>query len=188
MTDTVTISVERLKELEAAAAALPILKEKLKKANHSDPERAKAYNKAHPEKAAERVFAIRASSEKCHNQSYFLRLSSAMTDNNVVRSFYDFLMTRDITGRDWCNPPITVALQSWKTECMPRLEPFIDYFKANNETPCEVLSSRLYTLYLEWCELMDEESLTVTSFGLEMKHINFISKGRNTNGIFYKFI
>jgi hypothetical protein len=142
----------------------------------------------HIEKTERRMFAIRASSEKCHNQSYFLRLSSAMTDNNVVRSFYDFLMTRDITGRDWCNPPITVALQSWKTECMPRLEPFIDYFKANNETPCEVLSSRLYTLYLEWCELMDEESLTVTSFGLEMKHINFISKGRNTNGIFYKFI
>ena len=55
MTETVTISVERLKELEAAAAALPILKEKLKKANHSDPERAKAYNKAHPEKAAARV-------------------------------------------------------------------------------------------------------------------------------------
>ena len=54
MTETVTISVERLKELEAAAAALPILKEKLKKANHCDIEKLNNYNKAHPEKAAER--------------------------------------------------------------------------------------------------------------------------------------
>lgn len=55
MSDTVTITVERLKELEAAAAELPILKEKFKKANHSDPARLIAYNKAHPEKALERV-------------------------------------------------------------------------------------------------------------------------------------
>ena len=55
MSDTVTITIERLKELEAAAAAVPILKEKLKKANHSDPDRINAYNKAHPEKVLERV-------------------------------------------------------------------------------------------------------------------------------------
>jgi hypothetical protein len=55
MAETVTITVERLKELEAAAAAVPILREKLKKANHSDPARVNAYNKAHPEKALERV-------------------------------------------------------------------------------------------------------------------------------------
>jgi hypothetical protein len=55
MSDLVTITAERLKELEAAAAAVPILKEKLKKANHSDPDRINAYNKAHPEKVLERV-------------------------------------------------------------------------------------------------------------------------------------
>jgi len=55
MSDLVTITAGRLKELEAAAAAVPILKEKLKKANHSDPDRINAYNKAHPEKVLERV-------------------------------------------------------------------------------------------------------------------------------------
>jgi hypothetical protein len=55
MSTLVTITAERLKELEAAAAAVPILKEKLKKANHSDPDRINAYNKAHPEKVLERV-------------------------------------------------------------------------------------------------------------------------------------
>jgi len=55
MSELVQITVERLKELEAAAAAVPILREKLKKANHSDPARVNAYNKAHPEKVLERV-------------------------------------------------------------------------------------------------------------------------------------
>ena len=55
MSDTVTITVERLKELEAAAAELPILKEKFKKANHSDIARLNAYNKANPEKVLERT-------------------------------------------------------------------------------------------------------------------------------------
>ena len=55
MSDTVTITKERLQELEAAAATIPILKEKLKKANHSDVDRINAYNKAHPEKVAARV-------------------------------------------------------------------------------------------------------------------------------------
>lgn len=54
MSETVTITKERLQELEAAAATIPILKEKLKKANHSDIEKLKKYDKAHPEKAAER--------------------------------------------------------------------------------------------------------------------------------------
>ena len=54
MSETVTISAARLQELEAAAAAVPILKEKLKKANHCDIDKINAYNKAHPEKAAER--------------------------------------------------------------------------------------------------------------------------------------
>lgn len=67
MTDTVTISVERLKELEAAAAALPILKEKLKKANHSDPKRINAYNKAHPEKVLEKVLRYQNKDRDAYN-------------------------------------------------------------------------------------------------------------------------
>ena len=55
MSETVTITLERLKELEAAAAELPILKERFKKANHSDITRLNAYNKAHPEKVLERT-------------------------------------------------------------------------------------------------------------------------------------
>lgn len=55
MSETVTITLERLQELEAAAAELPILKERFKKANHSDIARLNAYNQAHPEKVLERT-------------------------------------------------------------------------------------------------------------------------------------
>jgi len=67
MSETVTISAARLQELEAAAAAVPILKEKLKKANHSDPARLKAYDKAHPEKAAERSKRCKDKNREAYN-------------------------------------------------------------------------------------------------------------------------
>lgn len=67
MSETVTISVARLQELEAAAAAAATLKERLKKANHCDPERLKAYNKAHPEKAAERSKRYKERNREAYN-------------------------------------------------------------------------------------------------------------------------
>jgi hypothetical protein len=142
----------------------------------------------HIEKTERRMFAVRASADKARNHEYFHRLGSAIADTGVSRAFYDFLMARDISDRDWLNPPPTAALAAWKTECMPTLEPFIEYFKANNETPCDILSSQLYKFYSEWCEILNEESLTLTSFGTEMQQIDYVSKGRNSLGKFYRFV
>jgi hypothetical protein len=140
------------------------------------------------ERSERRVFAVKASAEKCRNHAYFQRLLGAMSTEGVTRNFYDFLMTRNLTHRDWCNPPATEALTAWKMECLPRLEPFIDYFKMTTDTPCDVLASQLYSSYLEWCETVSEESLSITAFGIEMKHINTANKGRNSSGNFYRFI
>lgn len=55
MTDEpVTISAARLRELEAAAAALPVVAAKLAKRAHNDIAKLRAYDTAHPEKALER--------------------------------------------------------------------------------------------------------------------------------------
>jgi len=132
------------------------------------------------------MFAVRASADKTKSKAYFQRLGNAIADQGVTRNFYDFLMTRDLTDRDWFNPPVTSALQSWKTECMPRLDPFIDYFKANNETPCTILSSHLYDKYTEWCETVSEEVLSLRHFGLEMKHISNVEKEHSRDGTIYK--
>lgn len=53
--ETVVITAERLKQLEEAEMRLSSVEEKLKKRNHQSIDRLNAYNKAHPEKAAERV-------------------------------------------------------------------------------------------------------------------------------------
>ena len=66
-----------------------------------------------------------------------------------------------------------------------KLDAFIEYFKSNNETPCDIFSYKLYNLYLEWCELMKETSVSLTSFGLEMQKIKAITKSRNSIGRFY---
>jgi hypothetical protein len=65
------------------------------------------------------------------------------------------------------------------------LHSFIEYFKANNEIPCTIVSSRLYGIYAEWCEQMDEQLLTLRSFGLEMIHIVGISKTHSMIGNTY---
>jgi len=142
----------------------------------------------HIEKTERRMFAVRASAEKCQNQAYFQRLSTAMADNGVIRGFYDFLRTRDLTGRDWCNPPATDALNAWKTECMPKLEPFIDYFKANNASPSTIVASRFYDAYVGWCDTTEEEPLSIRSFGLELKQFPGVAKGHSMAGNVYTIL
>lgn len=66
-----------------------------------------------------------------------------------------------------------------------KLDAFIEYFKANNETPCDIYSYKLYKLYVDWCELMKETAISLTSFGLEMQKIKAITKSRNSIGRFY---
>jgi hypothetical protein len=142
----------------------------------------------HIEKTERRMFAVRASADKTKNHAYFHRLGNAIADTGVSRAFYDFLMARDISDRDWLNPPPTAALAAWKTECMPALDPFIEYFKANNETPCTILSSLLYDKYVEYCDKVGEDLLSLRSFGLEMKNISHAEKVHSRDGTVYKIL
>ena len=97
-------------------------------------------------------------------------------------------MARNITDRDWLNPPTTAALAAWKTECMPALDPFIEYFKAHNETPCTIVSSQLYDKYAEYCAVVGEDLLSLRSFGLEMKNISHAEKVHSRDGTVYKLL
>jgi hypothetical protein len=140
------------------------------------------------ERSERRVFAVKASAEKCRNHAYFQRLIEAMENTDVVSSFYTFLRVRDIAHRDWCNPPATDSLTAWKMECMPKLEPFIDYFKTTNSSPCTILASRLYAAYIEWCETTEEESMSIRSFGLELKQLSGVAKGHSMTGNIYTIL
>ena len=52
--EPVLVSAARLRELEAAAAALPVVAAKLIKRSHNDIAKLRAYDAAHPDKVAER--------------------------------------------------------------------------------------------------------------------------------------
>lgn len=140
------------------------------------------------ERSERRVFAVKASAEKCRNHAYFQRLIGAMENPDVVSSLYTFLRSRNIANRDWCNPPATDALTAWKMECMPKLEPFIEYFKTTNSSPCTIVASRLYAAYLEWCEIIEEESMSIRSFGLELKQLPGVAKGHSMSGNIYTIL
>jgi phage/plasmid-associated DNA primase len=73
-------------------------------------------------------------------------------------------------------------------ECMPRLEPFIEYFKTKNASPCTIVASRLYSAYLEWCETTEEEPLSIRSFGLELKQLSGVVKGHSMSGNIYTIV
>ena len=141
----------------------------------------------HIEKTERRIFAVKASSEKYRNFQYFSSLATVMEDPSVAKGFYEFLMGRDIRGRDWCNPPMTEALRAWKAECMPKLEPFVEWFKTTNNDR-EILSSKFYAIYLEWCSQTEEEPLSIRYFGMELKNINGISKSHSSNGTNYTIV
>jgi hypothetical protein len=136
-----------------------------------------------------RIFAVKASAEKCKKQAYFKKLIDAMADSSVIRCFYNFLMKRKLSARDWCNPPVTPALTAWKEECMPRLQPFLDWYKASDEPTVDVLASNIYTEYLKWCEtIKDDEPISYRAFGLEMKQLSGVSKGHSRIGNVYTII
>lgn len=139
------------------------------------------------ERTERRIFAVKSSSEKCRNQAYFKRLLDAMGKPDNVRKFYDFLMSRDISKRDWCNPPSTPALETWKEECLVKLDPFIDWYKQSFDLT-DVLASNLHKRYLEWCEIMDiDDVMNKTTFGNEMKLISSVTKCRISAGMVYRF-
>ena len=124
-----------------------------------------------------RFFAVRCSDEKVKNFGYFKHLAEdILTQEGVIRSFYDFLMSRNISSRDWLNPPATDALTSWKSECMPILHPFVDWFSATVEKPITIKASELYSKYQDWCIETEEEPLSVRNFGVELQKIHNVQR------------
>lgn len=132
-----------------------------------------------------RFFAVRASAEVACNWSYFAALRATMADPAVVATFYRFLMGRTVGTRNWCDMPPSDALSTWKTECMPALHSFIDWFKANNTIPCTIRAADFYGKYMDWCAEAGEDQLSVRSWGLEMRNIGSVSKIRSSGGNIY---
>jgi hypothetical protein len=118
-----------------------------------------------------RFFAVRASGEKVRNNEYFGALVDCMRAAGAARQFYDLLMERDLTGRDWKNPPATNALADWKHSCESEVVQFVEYFRDANPALAEIKSSELYAEYRGYCKEFKYTALTLRMFAGEIKKI-----------------
>ena len=139
----------------------------------------------HPEER--RFFAVRASGEKVRNNEYFTRLLADLGKAGVVRDFYDLLMVRDLSGRDWKNPPVTEAMREWKHSCESDLVQFLEYYKEMNPAVTEIKSSELFNEYKAYCTEHRQEPLKMRQFGMEMKKV--VGESVHTmKGSFYNLV
>jgi hypothetical protein len=135
-----------------------------------------------------RIVANRASNEKCRDFGYFTHLAeTVLADKRVVRTFYDFLMNRDISRRDWCNPPETDAMREWKFACESDIQQFLDSYKEENTTrPLEIKASEFYVDYKAWCRTNGSEALGMRHFGIEMNKVTGVETIHKKTGNYYK--
>jgi hypothetical protein len=133
-----------------------------------------------------RFFGIQASNEKCRDSLYFSQLSSAMSDMGVVVGFYNYLLERDISGRDWKNPPQTEYMKSMISASLPDVFHFVNEFIEEHESDdiC-VKASEFYETYKEWCRFSELKPKTLSAFGNSICTIKGICKTRKSHGMDY---
>jgi len=118
-----------------------------------------------------RFFAVRASNAHVRDNAYFNALGECLKSSGVVRAFYDMLMTRDISGRDWKNPPSTEALKEWKHSCESGVSVFLEHYRTVNPDVDEIKSSELFTFYSSYCREYRQTALKLRQFGIEVKRL-----------------
>jgi hypothetical protein len=133
-----------------------------------------------------RFFGIQASNEACRNTEYFLQLSNAMADPGVAVGFYNFLMNREICGRDWKNPPRTEYMKRMIAASLPDVYHFMnDYLDTleDEDVSTIIKASALYELYRDWCSTNGERKINnLSNFGNTLLPIIGIQKFRKTSG------
>ena len=135
-----------------------------------------------------RFFAVRVNPAHVRDNAYFARLDKeCLSIPGCIRAFYDVLMARDLTKRDWKNPPTTEALTEWKHTCESDIVQFIEYYRSANPDINEIKSSDLYAEYKAYCREFRCPLITLRVFGMEMTKL--IGNASHTrNGKVYTFV
>lgn len=118
-----------------------------------------------------RFFAVRVSNAHVRDDSYFKSLGNCLKAPGVVRAFYDMLIDRDTTKRDWKNPPITEALKEWKHGCESGVSVFLEHYRTMNPDVTEIKSSDLFTTYSSYCREYRQTAVKLRQFGMEVKRL-----------------
>ena len=153
------------------------------------------------ESGSRRYFVIDVSSELKGDTEYFKSLSTMIDDEGARHAFYLYLMTRDISKRDWINDrPLSDSFVDMVDLNLPFEHSFIKDLMMT--TPLDIVSMQLETLYREFVDWMSKSrelrhDTSNKKFGLKMTKListiankagfRGVTKKRTMNGILYTF-
>jgi len=114
-----------------------------------------------------RICANTSSNEKCKDSKYFVDLYKVLSDDKVVRAFYDYLMKLDISTYNHINRPITPLMKEMKKFSLDK----ILFWIQNEESGDNIIEGSAKDLLLQynnWADSCREKKHTLTSFGRDM--------------------
>lgn len=153
-----------------------------------------------------RYVIIHASSELRGNTEFFKELSDLIDDASVLRSFFDFLMKRDISNVDWINDrPVTDYMLEMIDANLSYEEEFIKSkildLNRRGRGLVSVGSTELFTEFVAWLQqnftMNNTYNTTAKKFGRKVTSVMWcdtrqsgfkgLTKDRVTQGVVYVF-
>jgi len=147
------------------------------------------------ENSDRRFVVFKCANDVQNNKEYFGRLIDLFKNDGAVKSFYEFLNTRDISKWDSINHrPITKAYSLIKQATIPIIARYFDYMinryenatsRVESDAWTKQQASGLYTAYKLWLNTYyDKHEITVTRFGTDIGayETSGITK-KKTNGV-----
>jgi hypothetical protein len=116
-----------------------------------------------------RIEATTASSEMCKNIAYFEELHKILANDEVVRTFYDYLMSLDISDYNHTNRPMTSLMKEMKRNSMDKLLLWIYTDSECFDEAHRLSASEWLVIYNDWAEKNKEKRSNLTAFGRVLK-------------------
>jgi len=148
------------------------------------------------EQSDRRYVVYKCTNEVQNNSDYFRALIQDFNNDGVVRSFYEFLMKRNI--QDWnsiLDRPITKVYKDIQSVNVPPMAHFLEKMIMQYEDKSiedRILfkkhgASELYTYFTDWLAENGYKKLEYnsTKFGRELKEYDGVEKKRQSNGVIY---
>ena len=131
-----------------------------------------------------------------NDPKYFKPLAKALYDNNIMKTFYNYLRKRDISDFDPINDrPFTEEYKNMQSVNIPTIarflcsyidnEEFYKYFNSETHTDIIETASELFEKCNEWAIEKGFKATNHTAFGLDIKQFKGITKKRRRSGIVY---
>jgi len=119
-----------------------------------------------------RLTIVRSSNEKCKDINYFKELAEYLNRTEVIRAFYDYLMTIDISDFNHANRPETEMYAQAKRQS---LDAFLVWITNEDFEEERMKTLEWLERYNQWAEKNKMHPYNPTSFGLVINR--YLDKG-----------